>query len=49
MGGGRGGAGGGEVGEPVCPRGKAGKQRDICSIPFRLSLLFKGFGLWVVS
>ena len=46
--GGRGEAGGGGVGEPVCPSGKAGKERDLGPIPFRLSLLFKGFGLWIV-
>ena len=35
--------------EPVWPSGKAlgwyGKQRDLGSNPFRLSLLFKGCGL----
>ena len=36
-------------GEPVWPRGKAGKRNDLGSIPLRLSFLFKSCGLWTRS
>ena len=35
--------------EPVWPSGKAGKRRDLGSIPLRLSFLFKSCGLWTRS
>ena len=35
--------------ELVWPSGKAGKQKDLGSSPFRLSFLFKSWGLWTLS
>ena len=35
--------------EPICPSGKAGKQKDIGSISPRLSFLFKSCALWTLS
>ena len=35
--------------DPVWSRGTAGKQKDLGSIPLRLSFLFKSCDLWTLS